>query len=654
MLLEHGELAAEGAQFGVLADQQVTQAEDLLVALGQLSLWIRTNRAGRLLWVTGVGRGRLDRGGRLCHGGECSVVSSGNLSPMAGGELLWILALHLVLTGLPGIAAALWAAKRGVASVSVLLAIALAASGVVAMLSFWAYYADPVLGESLSYFTVLSAAGLSAWALYDGHLDSALLRGLATPLALWVLGSTFLVFLGFLHGGDDPLGLAMTRFSAQLPTDNAIPHFFGEWFFEHGHHGSPPIFPGEWLASDRPPLQIGYVLSQRPFGWGGTADLHYQLLGVVLQQLWIVGLWALLVAARVGHLSRALALVTVLGSDVAIVNGFFVWPKMLPAAMLLAAAALMMTPVWSELRRSLWAAALVAALLALAMLGHGSSIFGILPLALVAAYRGLPGWRWIGMAALVGLALMAPWSAYQKYGDPPGNRLLKWQLAGVIEIDSRGASETIVDSYREAGFGGILHNKAENFVAMSGGGPMAEHFNEAVGAVRDGDLALFVEDLRNIFFFNLLPSLGLLLLVPLMMVAGRRRGRLNPAEWSFALTCFAVFAIGAVAWGLLLFGNAAARTVVHQGSYLLPVLGLCGGVVGLRAVLPRFAIYFVGLGALLSLALYVPALQPEPGTGYSFFAALIAAVSLVGFGVLALRGDDIPEQATLPAIPTAD
>ncbi len=555
--------------------------------------------------------------------------------------------MHLVLTGLPGVAAALGAARRGVSSVPVLLAISLAASGIVAMLSFWAYYADPVLGESFSYFAVFGSVGLVVWALYGGHLDSGLLRRLATPLALWALGSAFLVFLGFLHGGTgQPLSMAMTRFSAQLPSDNSIPYFFGEWFFEHGHRGAPPIFPGEWLASDRPPLQVGYLLSQRPLGWH-HAELQYQVLGVVLQQLWIVGLWALLVAARVGRLTRALAIITVLVSDIAIVNGFFVWPKMLPAGLLLAAAALVVTPLWSELRHSLWAAALVAGLFALAMLGHGSSIFGIVPLVLIAAYRARPGWRWVAVALLAGVVLMAPWSAYQRYGDPPGNRLVKWQLGGVIDIDGRGATRTLLDSYSGAGLGGTLHNKAENFVAMSGGGPMAEHISEAVDAIGAGDVELLVEDVRNIFFFNLLPSLGLLLFVPLAMLAARRRGRLRPAEWSFALTCFGIFAVGALAWGLLLFGNEAARTVVHQGSYLLPVLGLCGAVVGLRAVFPRFAIYFVGLSALLMLALYVPSFNPEPGTAYSPFAALVAAVSLAGFAMVALRSDP-PQRQTGP------
>jgi hypothetical protein len=519
------------------------------------------------------------------------------------------------------------------------------------MLAYWAYYGDRVLGESLSYFALLGSIAGIVWALYGGHLDRSLLRRLATPLGLWMLGSTFVLFLGFLHGGtDQPLATASTRFIGPLPADNAIPYFFAEWFFHHGHHGTPPVFPGEWLASDRPPLQVGYVLSQRPLEAGDT-ELNYQVLGVVLQQLWIVGLWALLLAARVGRVTRALAICTVLLSDVAIVNGFFVWPKMLPAALLLAAAALVVTPLWPRLRSSFWGAVLVAALFGLAMMGHGSSVFAIIPLALIAALRGLPSWRWVGVAVLVGVVVMAPWSAYQKYGDPPGTRLVKWQLAGVEKIDDRGIGEALADAYREAGVGGTLHNKAENFVTMSGGGPMATQVEEAVSAGEDGDLRSVVEHARSISFFYLLPSMGLLLLAPLLMLLGRRRGRLRSPEWSLALTCFTVFAVGAVFWGLLIFGNLTARTVIHAGSFVLPLLGICGAVVGLRATYPRFAIGLAAVSALLTLAINVPSYlpaaspfyQPPAASSFSPLAALLALAALAGFGVVALRSSMAPE-----------
>lgn len=535
--------------------------------------------------------------------------------------------------------------RRGMRHVPVLLAVFLAASGIVAMLAFWCYYGDRTLGETFSYFAAFGSAALIAWLLYEGELDRGILRQLATPLCLWALGSAFLIFLGFVHGGaDQPVGMATSRFSHVLPSDSSIPQFFSEWFYLHGHHGTPPVFPGEWLASDRPPLQLGYVMSQRPFGWDATG-LHYQVLGVILQQLWIVGLWALLLAARLGRVTRALIMATVLLSGLAIVNGFFVWPKLLPAAMLLGAAALVLTPLWSRLRRSLWAAALFAALCGLAMLGHGASVFGVIPLLAVAAWRGLPGWRWLGVAALVGIALMAPWSAYQKYGDPPGNRLTKWTLAGVVEVDDRGTSEAIVDAYREAGVGGTIHNKAENFVTMAGGGPA---YIQLKNGFASGDISEIIAAVRFVFFFYLLPSLGLLLIAPLAMVAVRRRpaGR---EDWDFALSCLLALGVGAVAWGLLVFGSEAMRTVIHIGSYLLPILGMAGCVAGLRAVWPRFAVWYVGFAAVLSLAIYVPALTPLAGSSYSATTALLALVSLAGFLAVALfglgrdRGTTVPE-----------
>ncbi|HEX5526397.1 MAG TPA: hypothetical protein VFX44_04245 [Solirubrobacterales bacterium] len=561
------------------------------------------------------------------------------------GELLLLLALHLGLTALPGVAASLFAARLGEERLPLLLAVGLAASAASAMLAFWCYYADRTVGETFTYLLLFGSVFLTGWSLHGGRIGRATLRGLATPLGLWALGSAFLVFLGFLHGGtSEPLQTAATRFSGPLPSDNVLPGYFTEWFYAHGHHGHP-VFPGPWLASDRPPLQVGYLLAQRPLASFGP-ELNYQVASVVLQQLWIVGLWTLLLAVRLGRVTRGLVMLTVLVSDLAIVNGFFVWPKLLPAALLLAAAALLLTPLWGELRRSPWAGALIGALLGLAMMGHGSSVFGVIPLAIVAAVRGLPSWRWLGVAALALVVVMAPWSAYQKYGEPPGNRLLKWSLAGVVEVDQRGTVETIADSYREAGLGGTLHNKAENFVTMAGGGPAWEALKRGVDSAGEGDWSQAVREMRVIFFYDFFPSLGLLLLAPLLMLAGRRRGRERPHDWSFALLCFAVVAIGCLAWGLLSFGNLAARTVVHVCSYALPILAFAGCVAGLRAVFPRFAVWYVGIAAALMLALYVPAVEPLPGTAYSPWAGLLAAAALVGFGALAFR-----DEAEVPTAP---
>lgn len=592
---------------------------------------------------------------------------------MTNPELLGLLIVHLVLLALPGVAATLLAARLGATRIPVLLGLGMAATGAGAMLAFWLYYADPVAGKIWGYVLVLGSAAALAATLWRWRPPRELALGLATPLALWALGTLFLVFLGFLHGGGES-GIVMsgTRFSGQLASDNDIPHYFAEWFFFNGHHGNVPLYPPDWLSSDRPPLQIGYVLTQRGFGWDPIPSFNYQLLCVGLQQLWIVGLWALLSAARVGRVTRGIAMITILASDVAIVNGFFVWPKMLPAAMVLAAAALVLTPIWDEGRRDWRLGALVGALLALAMLGHGSSIFAVIPIAIVAAVRGIPSWTWLGAAVAVALVFYAPWSAYQKYGDPPGNHLNKWMLAGrtgvsgefpsvtretpdgltdlTARYEDEGTLKAIRTGYGEVGLGGALHLKAENFVEMAGGGPAVTQLREAVEAIGNGKPGLAVAHVRSVLFFNLLPSLGLLLLAPLIMFAFRRRPKHAPAEWRLSLVLYFLFAVGAVSWGLILFGREPSRAVIHAGTYVIPVVGLVAGVLGLRALFPRFGTWYSLIAASLMLFLYVPSLTPPAGSSYSAAAAILAMVGLAGFCVLAVwPAVRLPEPAASPS-----
>lgn len=563
-------------------------------------------------------------------------------------HLVLLLVVHLVLTALPGAAAVMLAARRGLRSVPILLVLALAATGIGAMLVFWAFYATQEIGKTASYLLVFGSVMAIAWSIWEGGIEAALLRQLATPVALWALGSAFLVFFGFVHGGlHEPFTVASTRFNGPLPVDNYLPLHFSDWFFEHGHE-HPHELVGEWLASDRPPLQTAFTMPQRVFLWD-SYGLHYQVLAVILQQLWIVGLWALLLAARVGALTRALVMLTVLVSSLAIVNGFYVWPKMLPAAMLLGAAALVLTPLWAEVRRSGWGAALFAAMLGLAMLGHGASAFGVLPLLVVAAFRGLPGWRWIGVALFAGVLLMAPWWAYQHWGDPPGNRLTKWYLGGAVEVDDRGVVETIVDGYREAGFGGALHNKGQNFVAIFGGGMMAKNVEESVDAAERGDWENVDRPIRSTFFFNLIPSLGLLLLGPIAMALRFRRRPREPESWRLACLCLAAFGIGVVLWALIMYGGSTAQTVIHQGSYLLPLLGIVGCALGLRASFPRFGLWLLGINAVLMLAIYAPAFEPPAGTVYLSSVTLLTIASLAGFLAVALLPALAPSWATTAA-----
>lgn len=552
-------------------------------------------------------------------------------------DLVWMLVLHLALTAAPAAAAALVAVRRGLRSVPLLLAVALAASGAGAILAFWAYYADPIIGQAISFLLVLGSAQAIAWACWPG-LDREVLRQLATPAALWTLSSAFVVFLGFIHGGQgEPLAMAATRFSHPLPADNDIPRYFADWFYAHGHDGPPPPF-FEWLSSDRPPLQIGYVLYQRPFGWD-EVGLRYQTLGVVVQQLWILGMWAVLRAARIRPAARGLAMLAAIVSDLAILHGFFVWPKLIAAAFLLAALAIVVSPSWAEWRRKDGVAVLFAVLCALAMLAHGASAFVLIPLLGFAAWRGMPGRRWLGVGALAGAVALAPWAAYQRLADPPGDHLLKWQLGGTLEITEEGALETIAHGYAETGVGGALENKWRNLETIAGAGETRRGVDAAIGYAGDGDLGNAVAAIRTPRFFSLLPLLGVFLIAPLAMAIVRVRGSPEVEEWRFAVRMLVLCGLAALVWALLMFGGYESTASIHVGSLALPLLAICACTVGLYAVSRPLAWAMVAIGAALALVLSVPSLTPPEGSSYSVFAAIGAAAALAGIGLVCLRGE---------------
>ncbi len=184
-----------------------------------------------------------------------------------------MLAAHLALTGLPGVAAALAAMRLGARSVPVLLAIGLVGSGAAAFIAFWAYFADPTLGQAWNWVLLIGSIQVIVLSVWRGNLDRELLRTLRIPLLLWILGSVFIVYLGFIHGGtENPIGMSGMRYAGGLPSDNDIPRYFAEWFAAEGHHGTPPVYPPDWLMSDRPPLQVGYVLSQESITVADTQD----------------------------------------------------------------------------------------------------------------------------------------------------------------------------------------------------------------------------------------------------------------------------------------------------------------------------------------------------------------------------------------------
>jgi len=153
---------------------------------------------------------------------------------------------HIALIAAPAAAAIAIAGCRGVRDVVTLLAIGMVASGVSAMLAFWAYFGTHALGLLVS-FTIPVASGIVVCWCGARLGRQCPWKRLAFPLMLWAFGTLFLLFFGFLHGGvERPIQTAAVRFSHRLQSDNWLPLHFSESIYKFGQHASATA--GRFLA----------------------------------------------------------------------------------------------------------------------------------------------------------------------------------------------------------------------------------------------------------------------------------------------------------------------------------------------------------------------------------------------------------------------
>ena len=537
--------------------------------------------------------------------------------------LLASLLVHFVLLALPAMAACAWAAKNIQNSVA-LAGTALVAIAAAGYVGFWIYLLAPQGGPIYGAGLAVCAAILF-WVQFrklnrEGRnaLRSLVLPGLLTGAAALTVLSAGFVYEGF----ATPMETPARRFSHQLPPDNQIPFLFAQHLRE-GHVPRPML--GDWLSSDRPPLQTGIVLSQYAFmrrmAW------QYTVLCVILQSLWVFGAWSVLQSFQVDRRAAALALGVTLFSGFVFINTFFVWPKLLAAAFLLGLTAYLHEIEQGRVKQGSGTSCMAGSLGCAALLAHGGSAFGLLGLGLliVLVARRVFTWRWLGVAAFALVAINLPWQLYQKFLDPPGTRLLKMHLGGIDKPDPRPLFASLIAAYRDLGISGVLHNKLANLGPLYGH-PAVYWSDWARLLSGSGQPRAIAEQLRAIAFFEFLPALGLVGIGAAAVAVG-----LNPrkrtAEWRAAARLWLLVVCIDAIWVLLMFGPGT--TLTHQGTYLTMILAFVGGVLALWAVAPWVACTLGGMQIFLNLWLYgVLMRQPVPGGLLMLGAAPISVVLL--------------------------
>lgn len=561
----------------------------------------------------------------------------------------------LVFSG-AGVAAQIWRRRLTRQGSTALEAILLGALAPCALgyLAFAAYFTHPLLGRAVSYlsltaiFATLAHTYLVPLLRFSPYSPS---RPLPPPalhtrlLALTALAGLLYISALFIFPGASFTDTARQRFYATMPGDNEIPRIFAERL---STGVSPKAIGGDWLSSDRPPLQTGLALVTLPAF--RALDIGYDkacaTAGVWFQLLWIPALWVFLrwlgLTERDAHAATAALVFT----GWLLFNSIFVWPKLAGAALVLLAYCTAFAAESAIAPRHRWLA--VGALAALGHLAHGGVMFSLLSLAPLLLWptvrlarpqlrtpRSQPATlssqlrSQIFPAALVCVVLTLPWFAYQRLYEPPGNRLIKWHLAGTIPPDSRGVLETLVANYATQGWSQTLATRRANLEIMFLGEwrhLLTTRDREAIAGRRS-------EEIFHTFRSPAAWILGAVAL-PLLLYARYRRASRSPTAPSatsdrirvhpcssavknsglrslperiplprHALT-LTWLALTLILWLALMFHPFG--TLLHQGSYVVPLL-LLGLLTAWTILLSRRL--FIAL-ALLQLALFTLTWMP--------------------------------------------
>ncbi|MBW4693680.1 MAG: hypothetical protein KME27_18200 [Lyngbya sp. HA4199-MV5] len=534
--------------------------------------------------------------------------------------------LYFALFLIPGLRLANALIERYALHSALTVILAMAISALIGYVTFWVYLLNANLGTGFSLCILLATVYAAiAWGRQRDNRVFLTTPDIALPLVLMLLvGLGYTAILYAINLGVVPEMAAQVRFFDGFPPDNVLPKLFADRLYD-GKDPRPLL--GEWLSSDRPPLQTGIMLVQRPLSFlSGARGLHYQILSTIAQCSWIAAMWALCRRLHFSGWQITFTLGFAIGSGFFFFNSVYVWPKLLAAALTVLAFTLLLPSVIEARRPSTTELSLAAGSAALGLLAHGGVVFTLPAIALMLVRpRSFPHVRHIIVGCLVFGILLAPWSAYQKFYEPPGDRLAKWHLAGVVNIDSRSTLQALKDSYQRLSLAQIADYKWENLKTL------VDHPNTDTTSP---NLT------RQKEFFHLARSLGLLNFGWLLwgLIVLLKRTKIPPQIRHISLV-LGVSVFSLLFWVLVMFGPAT--TVLHQGSYatiMLLFTGLAGVMTRLPPLLVSAMLAFQTVWFAMNW-LSAPSLstQTDLMMAPNIFLSGLAVLCLLGIGQILRR-----------------
>ncbi|MCS3846008.1 hypothetical protein GGR70_000943 [Xanthomonas campestris] len=491
------------------------------------------------------------------------------------------------------------------------------------------YIATPTLGEIIAY----GAAALPLLALplrlrrgRASIADAITLHRLFSPSFLLALLVLWIGLYPFSWDGQD-WQMVANRWR-NLPMDSWLPLTFAE-MVSAGRLDVPMI--GDWLSSDRPPLQSGlYLLFFH--SWLPHGGLIYQALSTWAQALVLVPL--LVLAGTLPQRSQRTAIVFALAlSPLVLLNGLFVWPKLF-AATFCAIFHIALFGRSSIAKPTRWSMAGLAA--ALAMLSHGGALFVLV--GSTAAFLLLKRGQALLVLIKTGILAVAaylPWVAYQRLIDPPGDRLLKWHFAGHVPVTQDSFLHVLRAAYADLGLGQWLAGRASNLNSLMHGS--FTFFGDAAALFWNRSPAAIATVVENSFFYGAYSMwfASPLWLLPCVVYAFVKRRNLRPVRFPSDLALAA--ALSFLFWILVIY--EPGQTVIHQGAYFSFLMSMLVILLMLAQCFPPALYAVVALNVAVAALAYA---FDRPFEGMSSAIHLGATLALTG-GLLAACGRASPE-----------
>ena len=500
---------------------------------------------------------------------------------------------------LPGVVLALLLRRRFALDGVRFTAVVFTGAALSGYVCFWVYFVNVHAGKIAS--DILLGAPLLAAPLlirigWKEANAAAVWREALSASTLVLLSAWFYLGIGYAYTAGVAPGLqAASRLTVkQLPPDHLLPLMLAH----HVYYEVPlrPYLLDVWKSSDRPPLQAGAALTQYPFWKLYDEETHYYLLAIFLQSLWAGALWLFLRFAAVPRQSILIVLALCISSGFFFDQSFYVWPKLLAAALFLVGLTFS-TFSSPDYRWSGFDAVLSGAAIALGLLSHTGVALAAPGVAWI-LYRArvLPSRRTIAWGTAAVVLLYLPWVWYQKRYDPPGDLLLKAHIAGIVD-QTHSFGQLLRAAYGKLSFGEWLYNKLENVRVLF---------------VQDAFPLLFTGTPRQRYdvftagnFYATFQALGLLNLGLLLRWRIRRRkpAPSTPPDVRLADRCLTAALIATAAWCLIMFGPGA--TIIHQGSLATMMLFFVAAGIYMASLAERLAWAIAGFQMVVLLPIFV-------------------------------------------------